>query len=58
MSKVSAKDRGLLISMGLAVGIQVPDKHKKKAMGAAACVFASTYVPLMAKLFRVAFKRD
>ena len=47
-----------LCAMGLAAGTQVPDKHKKKAIGIAACVFASTYVPLMAKVFRIAFKRD
>ena len=47
-----------LFSMGIAAGTQVPDKHKKKVLGAAACVFASTYVPLMAKVFRIAFKRN
>lgn len=47
-----------LFSMGLAAGIQVPDKHKKKALGVAACVFTSTYIPLMSKVFRVAFKKD
>ena len=47
-----------LFSMGLAARTQVPDQHKKKALGVAAFVFASTYVPLMAKLFRVAFKKD
>ena len=46
-----------LFSMGLAAGTQVPDKYKKKAIGAAACVFAATYVPLMAKMFRIAVKR-
>lgn len=47
-----------LFSMGLAAGTQVPEKHIKKAIGAAACVFAATYIPLMAKVFRIAFKRD
>ena len=47
-----------LFSMGIAAGTQVPDKHKKKVLGAVACVFASTYVPLMAKVFRIAFKRN
>ena len=47
-----------LFSMGLAAGTLVPDRHKKKAVGAAACIFASTYIPLMAKVFRIAFKRD
>ena len=47
-----------LFSMGLAAGTLVPGRHKKKAVGAAACIFASTYIPLMAKVFRIAFKRD
>ena len=47
-----------LFSMGLAAGTQVPEKHKKKAIGVAACVFASTYIPLMAKVFRIAFKNN
>ena len=47
-----------LFSMGLAAGTLVPEKHKKKAIGAAACVFASTYVPLMAKVFRIACRKD
>ena len=36
-----------LFSMGVVVGTQIPDKHKKKAIRAAACVFISTYVPLL-----------
>ena len=46
-----------LFSMGLAAGTQIPDKYKKKAIGTAACVFAATYIPLMTKVFRIAFKR-
>ena len=46
-----------LFSMGLAAGTIVPEKHKKKAVGAAACVFAATYIPLMTKVFRLAFKK-
>ena len=46
-----------LFSMGLAAGTKVPEKHKKKAVGAAACVFAATYIPLMTKLFRITFKK-
>ena len=46
-----------LFSMGLAAGTQVPEKHKKKAVGATACVFAATYIPLMSKVFRLAFRR-
>ena len=47
-----------LFAMGLAAGTQVPDRYKRKVLGVAACVFASTYVPLMAKVFRIALKRD
>ena len=34
-----------LFSMGLAAGTQVSDKHRKKVIGAAACVFASECLP-------------
>ena len=47
-----------LFSMGVVAGTQIPDKHKKKAIRAAACVFISTYVPLMIKVFRIAFKNN
>jgi len=45
-----------LFSMGLIAGTQVPEKYKKPVIGAAASVFAITYVPLMAKVFRIAFQ--
>ena len=44
-------------SMGLAAGTQIPEKHKKKAIKTAACVFVATYIPLMAKVLRRAFRR-
>ena len=47
-----------LFAMGLASGTQVPDKYKKAAVGAAAGVFAVTYVPLMTKVFRIAFRGE
>ena len=47
-----------LFAMGLAAGTQVPDKYKKAALGAAAGVFAVTYIPLMAKVFRIAFRKE
>ena len=43
-----------VFAMGLAAGTQVPDKYKKAAVGAAAGVFAATYIPLMTKVFRLA----
>ena len=51
------KDFALVKFCLLAAGTQVPDKYKKAAVGAAAGVFAVTYVPLMTKLFRIAFRR-
>ncbi len=57
--KSSWKDFALvkfcLFSMGVVAGIQIPDKHKKKAIRVAACVFISTYIPLMARVFRFSF---
>ena len=47
-----------LFSMGLAVGTQVPDKHKRKTIGTAVCVFLATYIPLMAKVFRIALDKE
>ena len=47
-----------LFSMGLIAGIFVPEKHKKAAIGGAAAVFAATYIPLMTKVFRLAFRKD
>ena len=48
-----------LFAMGLAAGTQVPEKYKKKAaIGTAAGVFAVTYIPLMAKVFRIAFRKE
>ena len=46
-----------LFSMGLAAGTQISEKHKKKAIKTAAFVFAATYIPLMTKVFRLAFRR-
>jgi hypothetical protein len=42
-----------VFAMGLAAGTQVPDKHKKAAVGISVCVFAATYIPLMVKVFRI-----
>ena len=40
-----------LFAMGLIAGTKVPEKHKKNAVRGALCVFAVTYIPLMAKVF-------
>ena len=47
-----------LFAMGLAAGTQVPEKYKKAAVGTAVGVFAVTYIPLMAKVFRLALRRE
>ena len=50
--------KSCVFAMGLAAGTQVPDKYKKAAVGTAAGVFTVTYIPLMAKMFRIAFGRE
>ena len=45
-----------LFSMGLIAGTQVPDKYKKPVIGTALSVFAATYISLMVKVFRLAFR--
>ncbi|MCM1441565.1 MAG: permease of phosphate ABC transporter [Roseburia sp.] len=47
-----------LCAMGIMIGTQIPQKHKKVAVGIAACVFIATYIPLMAKLFTIAFRKS
>ena len=43
-----------LISLGILVGVKVAEKDKKRVAKCALAVFLVTYIPLMAKLFRVA----
>ena len=45
-----------LFAMGLMAGLCAPQKARKPLMAGAATVFLATYVPLMAKFFRVAGK--
>ena len=47
-----------LFSMGLIVGTKVAERYKKPVIRTACAVFAATYIPLMAKLFRLAVKND
>ncbi len=42
-----------LASMGVLIGISLPPKEKKAASWVAGTVFAATYLPLMAKFFRI-----
>ena len=47
-----------LFAMGLAAGTFVPKEDRRKVVGACGAVFAVTYVPLMAKVFRVAMEKE
>ena len=47
-----------LCSMGLAIGMTVPEKYKKPVLAGCAAVFAATYVPLMTKVYRIAFEKE
>ena len=51
--KVIAALKFCLISLGMMVGMQVRPKDKKPVFFGCLGVFAATYVPLMAKFFRV-----
>lgn len=43
-----------LCAMGVIIGALTPKKHQKAVISCAAVVFLVTYIPLMAKLFRIA----
>ena len=43
-----------LLSIGILVGMQIRAEHKPAVRSAALSVFVVTYIPLMAKLFRIA----
>lgn len=42
-----------LCAMGILIGLFVPKKAKKPVLIGAAAVFVGTYIPLMAKFFRI-----
>ena len=42
-----------LISLGMMIGMQIKPKYKKNIFLGSLGVFAVTYIPLMAKFFRV-----
>lgn len=44
-----------LCAIGIIIGANIAPKHKKAVTAAAAGVFAVTYVPLMAKFFKIIF---
>lgn len=47
-----------MFSVGLLVGMQVPEKKRKAVFGAGLLVFAASYVPLMTKLYRLWTRED
>ena len=47
-----------LCAMGIIIGANLAPAHKKTVVKVAACVFAATYVPLMAKFFRIIFRKN
>lgn len=40
-------------AMGVVMGASLPEKHRKTAVCIAGGVFVATYLPLMAKFFRI-----
>ena len=51
--KIIAVLKFCLISLGMMIGMQIKPEHKKNVFLGSLGVFAVTYVPLMAKFFRV-----
>lgn len=51
--KIIAVLKFCLISLGLMAGVQIKAEHKKPVFLGALGVFLVTYVPLMAKFYRV-----
>ncbi len=51
--KIIAVLKFCLISLGMMVGIQIKPEHRKPVFVSALGVFIATYVPLMAKFYRV-----
>lgn len=47
-----------LFSMGLASGTMVKKEHRKAVICTASAGFALSYIPLMTKVFRLAFRKD
>lgn len=47
-----------LCSMGIVIGGQIAPKYRKPATAVAAGVFVATYIPLMAKLFKIMLRKS
>ena len=52
--KTMAMLKFCLLGLGIVIGALVPPKHKKTAVAIELPLFFVTYLPLMAKLFRLA----
>jgi len=46
-----------LLSLGMIIGMLLPDNMIKPAIAVCAVVFALTYIPLMTKLIRIALRK-
>ncbi len=51
--KVIAVLKFCLISLGMMIGMLIKPKHRKAVFFGSLGVFSATYIPLMAKFFRV-----
>lgn len=62
LQKSTWKDLALLkiclFSVGILIGMQVPEKNKKQVGILALFVFLVTYLPLMTKFVRIVWKKD
>lgn len=47
-----------LCAIGIMIGTRVPEKYKKAVVAGAIGVFVATYIPLMAKFFKIAMRKD
>ena len=51
--KIIAVLKFCLLSLGLMAGMQIKPEHKKPVLLGAAAIFLVTYIPLMARFYRV-----
>ncbi len=56
--KVLALLKFCLFSIGLMVGALLPARYRRPAIAGACAVFLATYLPLMAKFFRLWRQKD
>lgn len=47
-----------LCAMGIIIGANIAPKHKKGVTIIATGIFAATYIPLMAKFFKIVFREN